>query len=88
MLSEWYTGSYKEIARRKEYAMGVNGFEELLDEYPPAFHCIKPLYKEIRGILFPLLKSGALFTRTPSDLPENLYDPIVEAFDSAIANIT
>ncbi len=87
MLSEWYTGSFKEIARRKEYAMGVNGFEQLLDELPLAFDHVKPLCKKIRGILFPLLKDGALFIRTPSDPPEKLYHPIIEAFDSAIVDI-
>lgn len=28
---------------KKRYAMGVDGFEELLDELPPAFDCINPL---------------------------------------------
>ena len=27
----WYTGSYKQIAQRKEYAVGVTGFVEVLD---------------------------------------------------------
>lgn len=39
------------------------------------------------GILFPLLKDGALFTGTASDPPEKLYDPIVGAFDNAITDI-
>jgi len=87
MLSEWYMGSFKEIARRKEYAMSVNGFEELLDELPVIFDHVKPLCKRIRGILFPLLNDGALFTETPSDPPEKLYHPIIEAFDKIIADI-
>ncbi|KAI4285290.1 MAG: hypothetical protein L6R38_000772 [Xanthoria sp. 2 TBL-2021] len=84
MLSEWYKGSFKGIARRKEYAMGVNGFEELLDELPAAFNHVKPLCKKIRSILFPLLEDGALFTGTRLDPPEKLYDPIIEAFEDAI----
>ena len=32
MLRNWYTGSYKEIARSKQYDMGVDGFEELLTD--------------------------------------------------------
>lgn len=84
MLTDWYTGSYKQIAQRKEYAVGVTGFEELLDEFPRVFDCVKPLCKEIRGVLFPY-KDG-LFIGTPSD-PENLYDSIIKAFDNAIANI-
>jgi len=88
MLSEWYTGNFKQIARRKEYAMSVNGFEELLNELPAAFDHVKPLCKEIRGILFPLLKDGALFTGTPSDPPEKLYRHIIGAFDKTIADIS
>lgn len=86
LLTWWYTGSYKEIARNKEHAMGVNGFKELLEEFPPVFDRVRPLCQEIRGILFPLLKDGALFIGTESNPPENLYDSIIEAFDNAIAN--
>ena len=87
ILTWWYSGSFKAIAGRKEHAMGVNGFEELLDEFPAAFDHVKPLCKKIRGILFPLLVNGALFKGTRPDPPEKLYDPIIEAFDSAIADI-
>lgn len=86
MLSKWYTGSYKEIARIKEHAMGVNGFKELLEEFPPVFDGVRPLCSKIRGLLFPLLTDGALFIGTESDPPEKLYDPIIEAFDNAIAD--
>ena len=86
MLNKWYTGSYKDMAQNKEYAMGVNGFNELLEEFPWALSHVKPLCKEIRGILFPVLKDGGLYTGTPS-YPEELYDPILKAFDNAIAEI-
>ena len=68
--------------------MGVNGFQELLDELPAAFVHVKLLCKKIRDILFPLLGDGALFKGTRPDSPEKLYDPIIEAFDRAIADIT
>lgn len=42
---------------------------------------------DIRGILFPLQKDGTLFKKTREDPPEKLYDSIIEAFDSAIADI-
>ena len=87
ILTWWYSGSFKAIAGRKEHAMGVNGFEELLDELPAVFDRVKPLCKKIRGILFPLLEDGALFKGTRPDPPEKLYDPIIGAFDSAIADI-
>ena len=84
ILTWWYSGSFKAIAGRKEHAMGVNGFGELLDEFPAAFDRVKPLCKKIRGILFPLLEDGALFTGTRPDPPEKLYDPIIEAFEDAV----
>ena len=67
--------------------MHVDGFEDILDEFPPAFDCVKPLCRKVRGVLFPLLKDGALFTGTPAN-PEELYEPIIEAFDNAIADIS
>lgn len=84
MLRKWYIGSYKEIAQTKEYGMVVNGLEELLEEFPQIFDCVKPSCREIRGILFPY-KDG-LFTGTPPD-PVNLYDPIIQALDDAIGDI-
>jgi len=84
MLNEWYTGSFKEIARSKMYAMGVDGFKELVDEFPQAFDSVKPLCTKIRGTLFPLLEDGALFIGTSSDPPEQLYHLIIRAFDEAI----
>ena len=87
LLTGWYSGSFKAIAGRKEYAMGVGGFKELLGELPAAFDHVKPLCREIRGILFPLLEDGELFKGTRPDPPEKLYDLIIGAFDSAIADI-
>ena len=84
MLTDWYTGSYKQIAQRKRDAMGVTGFEELLDEFPWVFDCLKPLCREIRGTLFPY--RDGLFIGTPPD-PEELYGPINRAFDEAIIKI-
>lgn len=58
-----------------------------MKEFPKAFDPVKPLCKKIRGILFPLLEDGALFTGTPSDPPEKLYHPIIKAFDNVIADM-
>ena len=66
--------------------MGVDGFENILKEFSPVFDPVKPLCNKIRGILFPY-KNG-LFIGTPPDPPEKLYDPIVEAFDNAIIDIS
>ena len=54
ILTSWYSRSFKAIAGRKEHAMGINGFKELFGEFPEVFNYVKPLCKEIRGILFPL----------------------------------
>ena len=67
--------------------MGIHGFKGILGEFLELFDCVKPLCKEIRGILFPLLEDGALHTGALSDPPENLHDPIIEAFDIAIASM-
>ncbi|EEH33163.1 hypothetical protein PAAG_04216 [Paracoccidioides lutzii Pb01] len=64
--------------------MHVDGFEDILEEFPQSFECVKPLCKELRGILFPC--RNGLFTGTPKD-PEVLYGPIIQAFDKAINDI-
>jgi serine/threonine protein kinase len=87
MLRQWYTGSYKEIAQSKEYAMTVNGFEALLEEFPLEFDCVKPICREIRDTLFPYRNGNWLFTGTTEDPPEKLYNTIIDAFDRAIAGM-
>ncbi|EDN02619.1 predicted protein [Histoplasma mississippiense (nom. inval.)] len=82
--TKWYTGTFRDIARIKRSDMGVDGFEDILNEFPQPFGCVKPLCKELRGILFPY--RNGLFTGTPKD-PEILYRPIIYAFDKAIDDI-
>ncbi|KAH8751100.1 hypothetical protein F5883DRAFT_472292 [Diaporthe sp. PMI_573] len=84
LITNWYTGSYREIAHAKRGDMGVDGFEDILEEFPPHFDCVKPLCREMRGILFPYREG--LFVGTPKD-PEILYEPIIEAFGKAIDDI-
>ena len=84
VLTKWYSGSFKDIARSKLGDMHVDGFDDILDEFPTSFDCVKPLCRKIRGILFPLLEDGALFKGTGPDPPEELYDSIIEAFEDAI----
>lgn len=60
--------------------MGINGFKEHLGAFPEVLNCVKPLCKEIWGILSPLLEDGVLHTGM-------LYYPIIEAFDIAIVNM-
>ncbi|KAL2037271.1 hypothetical protein N7G274_009960 [Stereocaulon virgatum] len=82
ILTKWYTGSFDDIADAKRGYMHVDGFEDILNEFPTSFDSVKPLCRKIRGILFK--KDEALFTGTSPDPPEKLYDSIIEAFDTAI----
>ncbi|PHH87414.1 hypothetical protein CDD83_8906 [Cordyceps sp. RAO-2017] len=85
LLTKWYSGSYREIAGAKRGYMHVDKFEDILEEFPqPGFDCVKPLCRELRGILFPY--RDGLFIGTPKD-PEILYGPIINAFEKAIDGI-
>lgn len=85
LLNLWYAGDFDSIARSKEYCMSLNGFSELLKEFPRVLDCTKPLCEELREILFPY-KNNRLLLGTPPGPPENLYNPIIKAFDNAIAS--
>lgn len=54
-------------------------------ELPTEFDCVKPLCRELRGILFPIHKDE-LFTGMPKE-PEILYGPIIQVFNKAIDDI-
>ncbi|OAA36457.1 serine/threonine-protein kinase Sgk2 [Metarhizium rileyi] len=87
VLSHWYTGTYKDMARNKLGDMDEGkgkGLDLILDEFPLAFDCVKPLCRTIRRCLFPY--RNGLFTGTPKD-PAILYDPIIRAFDETIAGL-
>ncbi|OAA51734.1 FunK1 protein kinase [Metarhizium rileyi] len=60
----------------------LKGFESILREFPLEFDSVKPLCKELRGILFPI-RNDELFTGTPHD-PNILYGPIINAFNDAL----
>jgi hypothetical protein len=88
MLTDWYTGSYENIANTKLGHMSKaedKGFGLILREFPPEFDCVKPLCRELRGILFPI-HNDEFFTGTPKDA-EILYGPIIKAFGKAINDI-
>ena len=87
-LRAWYTGDYEDIANAKLGHMSKGedvGFGFILREFPPEFDCVKPLCRELRGILFPIL-NDELFKGTPKD-PDILYGQILRAFDKAIDDI-
>ena len=84
LLQNWYPSSFKDIADTKKLYMHVDDSEQILMEFSEAFNPIKPLYRKIRGILFPLQETGALFIGTRPDPPEKLCEPILQAFVDAI----
>ena len=87
ILTKWYTGDYDDIAQSKAGAMHAYGFEYILAEFPASLNCVKPLCRRMRRILFPLTDDEKLDLGTPAD-PKKLYDPIIQAFEDAIADIT
>ena len=88
ILKKWYIGSFDDIADAKKGYVHVDDFEKFLMEFPQAFDHVNPLCRKIRSILFPFLEGGALFIGTQPGPPEKLYDHIIEAFDSAIIDIS
>lgn len=76
IMRKWYGTNFEDIADAKRAPMHADGFEDILEEFPPAFDSIKPLCREVRGILFPL-QGGKLGLSTPPD-PRTLYDPIIK----------
>ena len=84
VLGDWYGDTNKKVAGTKQGSMHADGFKSILEEFAPAFDCIKPLCRKLRSILFPLTKDGELDLGTPAD-PNILYDPFIKAFESAIA---
>ncbi|KAL8838296.1 MAG: hypothetical protein Q9170_002193 [Blastenia crenularia] len=85
-LSRWYTGTFEDIAQDKLADMikaKDKGFDRILKEFPLAFEYVKPLCESLRGILFPYEEEDGLNTGTKKD-PEDLYGPILKAFEDAI----
>lgn len=66
------------------YAMGVDEFKELVNEFLQIFEFVKSLCTKIRDTLFSLLENKALFIGTSLDSLEQLYHFIIRAFDEAI----
>jgi hypothetical protein len=85
IMRKWYGTNFEDIADAKRGSMHADGFEDILEEFPLAFDGIKPLCREVCGILVPL-QGGKLGLSTPPD-PRTLYDPIVKAFEAATADV-
>ena len=53
IVRKWYETNYEDIADAKRSSMHGDGFEDILEEFPPTFDGIKPLCREVPSILFP-----------------------------------
>ncbi|PHH87881.1 hypothetical protein CDD83_8290 [Cordyceps sp. RAO-2017] len=84
-LRKWSRGGWDELAERKSLDMDHDGFQHLLQEFPPDFHSLKPLAEALRKILFPL-RDGIIWTGTDGshEAAEKLCDGMIGAFQEAI----
>ncbi|KAH8743883.1 serine/threonine-protein kinase Sgk2 [Diaporthe sp. PMI_573] len=82
LLRKWEIGSFREIASAKRGHMTVDGMDEIMDEFPAALEVVKPLCLKIRTILFG--DSARLVLGTLTGEPDQLYGPIIAAYNEAI----
>ncbi|KAL9099823.1 MAG: hypothetical protein Q9163_004726 [Psora crenata] len=76
-FQNWYVGSYKNIVISKVGHMNRQHLKNLLlDEFSPAFDCVKELATKLRDALF---LRGDLRTGTPGEEPFVLYDQMINA---------
>jgi hypothetical protein len=80
-------GSFKDIASAKMGHMTVNSLDDIVSEFPRAQDIVKPLCSRIRKILFPLDKDERMSFGTPAGDPDQLYNPIIAAYDETIQNL-
>lgn len=84
-LGGWYTGTYIDIATTKEAHMGKRRFEHVIAEFSPKFESLKPLARELRSTLFPIM-DGDIFIGTFHE-HEIMYDRMIDAFSRAIDHL-
>jgi hypothetical protein len=87
LLNKWETGSFKDVAEAKEGQMAVSGLERIMGEFPQALDVVKPLCVRMRNILFPFDQDTRMIIGTPAGDPDQLYKPIIAAFDDAISEL-
>lgn len=84
-LRKWEIGSFDDIADSKEGHMTVNSLERIIHEFPASFEPVIPLCLRIRSILFG--DTARLVLGTPLGDEDQLYGPIIEAYDEAISDV-
>ncbi|KAG6205512.1 hypothetical protein E4U34_008423 [Claviceps purpurea] len=85
-FQEWRVGALHKIASFKKGQMANidNLRTTVMCEFPKALDVVKPLCEELLGIIFPPTEYGRNYG-TPWSNPDDLYDPIITAFDKAIS---
>lgn len=56
------------VAGMEQGSMNADGFDDVLMKFVPTLGCTKPLWRELRIILFPHTKAGKLDLTTKVDL--------------------
>ncbi|KAH7633172.1 serine/threonine-protein kinase Sgk2 [Sordaria sp. MPI-SDFR-AT-0083] len=85
VFQQWEIGSFSQIARAKEGDMSGT-FRRILEEFPEKLKVLEPLCWKIRDILFPYHEKGIIIG-TPERDPEQLYRPIIAAYDETISEL-
>ncbi|KAI1291672.1 serine/threonine-protein kinase Sgk2 [Xylaria venustula] len=85
LLRRWEIGSFKYIAAAKEGDMTVNRLESVMGEFPGALDVVKPLCLRIRSIMFG--DTARLSFGTPTGDPDQLYKPMIAAYDETISKL-
>ncbi|XP_044718813.1 kinase [Hirsutella rhossiliensis] len=85
LLRRWEVGSFKYIAAAKEGDMTVNRLEEIMGEFPESLDVVKPLCLRIRSIMFG--DTARLNFGTPVGDSDQLYKPLVAAYDDTISEL-
>lgn len=83
-LRQWSNGDWDELAVRKSLDMNQDGFQTILDEFPPEFHSLKPLAENLRRVIFPI-RAGVIWTGTdgPPEAVDMLYNEMIHALEEA-----
>ncbi|KAG6166008.1 hypothetical protein E4U51_003977 [Claviceps purpurea] len=84
-FQKWHVGTLEGIAETKQGQMAniSNLRTMVMFEFPKALDVVKPLCEELWRIIFPPTEYGRNYG-TPWSNPDDLYDPIITAFEKAI----
>ncbi|KAI1147673.1 serine/threonine-protein kinase Sgk2 [Nemania diffusa] len=88
MLRKWEIGSFDSIADSKQGHMANSDtLKIIMGEFPRSLDIVKPLCLRIRKILFSRDKIDGMNIGTPAGDPNQLYSPIIAAFNDTIKDM-